>query len=170
MALTQQRSSFNSILYHSHSYFICWILYIKSHKLSSGGKTNVFLEFMCLWPERSVTFNANYPKHTFVASSNHLYFIARNKSVICCLRSIKAQTNRLASRSVQFGRLPLLFIHPPVSYLNLLPANFNVQASSCTVCFGPYMVTNPKYRFSRGKANFMNGIVFLVQTFILICS
>ena len=89
---------------------------------------------------------------------------------ICCLRPIKVLTNRLASRSVQFGQLPLLFILPPVSYLNLLPANFRVRASSCTGWFEPYLVENPKDRFSRGKANFMNGIVFLVQTFILICS
>ena len=90
----------------------------------------------------------------------HILFVES----ICCLRPMKAHTNRLASRSVQFGQLPLLFILPPVPYLNLLPANFSVRASSCTGWFEPYLVPNPKDRFSRDRANFMNGIDFLVQT------
>ena len=105
----------------------------------------------------------------FLSPNTHLFhpqiiLLYSKKNLICCLRAIKAHTNILASRSVQFGQLPLLFILPPVSYLNLLPTNFSFRASSCTCWFEPYMVANPKDRFSHDKANFMNGIVFLVQT------
>ena len=162
MALTQQRSSFSSILCHSHSFFIWWILYIESHKLI------LLLENKCIsWVHVFMTWKVS---HFYFSVQTHICFILKSfllyskKNLICCLRPIKAHTNILASRSVQFGQLPLLFILPPVSYLNLLPTNFSFQASSCTCWFEPYMVANPKDRFSRDKANFMNGIVFLVQT------
>ena len=79
----------------------------------------------------------------------------------CCSRPIKAQTNRLASRSVQFGQLPLLFILPPVLYLNLLPANFSVRASSCTGWFEPYLVAKPQIQVFSWQGKFHEWNSFL---------